>query len=446
MNVIIGGAGEVGSHAAEVLSTAGHGVTVIDLSPDKLRAVSNVLDVRTLVGHCAHVDVLREAGCEKCDLLVAATDVDEINLLSASLGKQIGAKRTIVRVHHTANFALRSTRYAEHLGVDEMLCPEHLTALEIGRAIRNPGSIALEDFSRGQLLMQRLKVMPGSGAEGKKLSNLTLPPSVRLATVEDEAGPHIAQAATEIHEGHWVTVIGETKSFESARKLFSKEKDKRQHIAIMGGGSTSVWLARRLKSKLFSVRLFVNDHARAEELAGKLSHVTVLVADPTDSTTFADEQIDKADVFIAATDDDEHNILGCAQAKARGTTLVIAVVQRTKYIHLLEHVKIDFTFSPRNVAVNAILSVIDVGPVRSVATFADRSSAVYEVHPHKRAKILGHELRNIKLPPQSMIAAIRRDDRVYVPGAEDQVRSGDTLLVIAPVGVHSQLRKVFVAK
>jgi len=446
MNVIIGGAGEVGNHAAEVLSTAGHGVTVIDLSAGQLRAVSNVLDVRTLVGHCAHVDVLREAACEKCDLLVAATDSDEINLLTASLGKQIGAKRTVVRVHHTANFTLRSTPFAKHLGVDEMLCPEHLTALEIGRAIRSPGSIALEDFSRGQLLMQRLQVMSGASAEGKKLSELTLPPSVRLATVEDEDGPHIAQASTVIRGGHWVTVIGETKSFESARKLFSKEKEKRQHIAIMGGGATSVWLARRLKSKFFSVRLFVDDQARAEALADKLTHVTVLVADPTDSATFTDEQIDKADVFIAAAEDDEHNILGCAQAKALGTALVIAVVQRTKYIHLLEHVKIDFTFSPRQVAVSAILSVIDFGPVRSVAKFADKSTEAYEIHPHKKAGILGKELRNIKLPPQSMIAAIRRDDRVYVPGAEDQVLPGDTLLVIAPRGIHDQLRKVFVAK
>jgi len=111
MYIIIAGAGEVGVHAAEVLSLAGHAVTVIDISAERLRALLDVLDVRTLVGHCAHVDVLREAGCERCDLLVAATQVDECNLLTASLAKVAGAKQTIVRVHHTANFSLRGTPF-----------------------------------------------------------------------------------------------------------------------------------------------------------------------------------------------------------------------------------------------------------------------------------------------------------------------------------------------
>ncbi len=143
MNVIIAGAGEVGAHAAEVLSRAGHNVTVIDLSTDRLRHLDDTLDVRTLAGHCAHVDVLRAAGAEKCDMMLAATQVDEINLLSASFAKAVGARKTIVRVHHTANFSLRGSAYARHLGIDELICPEQLTAIEIARTLRNPGSIAL---------------------------------------------------------------------------------------------------------------------------------------------------------------------------------------------------------------------------------------------------------------------------------------------------------------
>ena len=167
MNVIIAGAGEVGAHAAEALSLAGHGVTVIDLNANKLSELGERLDVRTLTGHCAHLDVLLEAGCDRCGLLVAATQSDEINLLTASLAKVAGVKKTIVRVHHTANFSLRGTRYAEQLGIDELLCPEYLTSLAIARAIRNPGSIALEEFSRGRLLMQRFQVSGKVAAVGK---------------------------------------------------------------------------------------------------------------------------------------------------------------------------------------------------------------------------------------------------------------------------------------
>ena len=203
---------------------------------------------------------------------------------------------------------------------------------------------------------------------------------------------------------------------------------------------------RALKSRIFSVRLFVEHRDRAEELSEKLDHVTILDADPTDSTTFADEHIAKTNVFIAVTDDDEQNILACAQSKAMGVATVIAVVPRAKYLHLFPHVGIDHAFSPRADAVKAILHLIDTGPIRSLATFANGIAEVYELRPSKRAKVLGHELRNVKMPAQAMIAAIRRGDSVYVPGADDQIAAGDTLLVIGPRGISDDLRKLFVTK
>ncbi len=158
MQVIIAGAGEVGGHAAEVLSADGHNVTVIDVSSERLRGLDDTLDVRTLVGHSAHLQVLREAGADRCDLMIATTPVDEVNLLAAFVAKAAGAKKTIVRVHHTANFELRGRSLAGQLGIDELICPEHLVALAISRTLRNPGSIALEEFGRGKLLMQRFPV------------------------------------------------------------------------------------------------------------------------------------------------------------------------------------------------------------------------------------------------------------------------------------------------
>ena len=354
MYVIIAGAGAVGGHAAEVLSAGGHNVTVIDLDADRLRLLSDTLDLRTRVGHCAHYDVLIDAGVERCDLMISATQLDEVNLLSASIAKALGAKKTIVRVHHTANFSLRGTSYAKQLGIDELICPEYLTSLAIARTVRNPGSIALEEFARGQLLMQRVPVGPGAPAAGKSLAELSLPSGARVATVERADMAVIADAATMIEENDYVTLIGETKEFDAARKLFNKEKEKHIYTAIMGETSTAVWLCRAFRRRMFSVRIFVEDRERGEELSDKLSHVTVLEADPTDATTFIDEHMEKVDTFIAVTDEDERNILACAQAKRLGVATSIAVVQRSKYLHLLPHVGIDHAFSPRADAVKAI--------------------------------------------------------------------------------------------
>ena len=224
MNVIIAGAGEVGAHAAEVLSSDGHSVTVIDLSLDRLQALGETLDLRTLVGHCAHLSVLKDAGVESCDLLLAATQVDEINMLTAAIAKAAGAKKTIVRVHHTANFSLRNSSYKQKLGIDELICPEYLTSQAIARTLRNPGSFALEEFGRGEIVMQRFAVSKDSSACGRELCELKLPLSTRVATVERESGASLADAHTLLEEGDLVTLIGKAKSFEPARKLFTKER------------------------------------------------------------------------------------------------------------------------------------------------------------------------------------------------------------------------------
>ncbi len=446
MQVIIAGAGEVGGHAAEVLSDAGHHVTVIDLSAGRLQSLNDRLDVRTLAGHCAHFDVLQDAGAERCDLMLAATQNDEVNMLAASVAKASGTKKTIVRVHHTANFSLRGTSYATRLGIDELICPEYLTSLAIARAVRNPGSIALEEFARGRLMMQRVEVGQGTPAVGQSLAELLLPSGVRVATVEQHGTTTLADAETIIRAGDFVTLFGSSDSFDAARKIFTKGKERRITLAIMGQTATAVWICRALKSRIFSVRVFVQSRERAEELAEKLPYVTILEADPTDATTFVDEHMERVGTFIAATDEDEHNILACAQAKRNGVATAIAVVQQSKYLHLMEHVGIDHAFSPRGDAVKALRSLIETDPVRSLATFADNVAEVYEIRPSKRAKIIGQDLRNIQLPASAMIAAIQRDENVHLPGAEDQIQPGDRILVIGPRDVGGKLRNLFVTK
>ena len=446
MFVIIAGAGEVGRQAAEALSTRGDNVTVIDLDARQITRLSDSLDVRTLVGHCAHFDVLEEAGVDKCDLMIAATDVDEINMLAASMAKAAGAKKTIVRAHRTANVQLRGTDFLERLGIDEFICPEHLASLEIVRTLRNPGSIALEEFASGKLLMLRLVVQGSASAVGHRLMDIRLPAQTRLITVEHEGVVQVANANTPIEAGDAVTLVGKTEAFDSARKLFQKGKEKRKAVTVMGETTTATWLCRALRSRVFSVRLFVQSDQRAEELAEKLPHVTVLRGDPTESATFADEHLEQSDAFIAVTDDDEDNILAAAHAKAMGVKTAIVLVQRARYMHLLPLVGIDHAFSPQAVAVRAIVGMLESGPLRSLAAFSDDLIEVYQIRPSAKAKVLGHDLRNIKLPDRTMIAAIRRGEEVHVPGAEDHVEVDDHVLIVGPRGIDDDLVKLFTKK
>ncbi len=446
MSIVIAGAGEVGRHAAEVLVGDGHNVVMVDLSAAKLRALEDRLDVRTLQGNCAHAEVLREAGVAKCELLLAATDIDEINLLAAIVAKGIGAKRTLVRVHHSAYFSGKGLDYATHLGIEELICPEYLTSQAIARTLRNPGALAIEEFARGQIEMQELPVDEDGAAIGKPLAELKLPAGVRLAQIRRNEATVLPSAKTTIQVGDVVTLIGERKTFEQGRKIFAAGTSKRKTVVIMGGTAMSVWLSRALEKREFSVRLFEKDAERAEELSNKLPHVTVIRADPTEQEVQEEERIGHADAFVAVTADDEHNILSAAQAKSLGAKMAISVVQRTTYMHLYSSVGVDRAFSPRVVAAAAVRKMLDVGPVRLLASLSDGAADVYEIRPTRKSIAVGKELRNLKLPPECMIGAIQRDGTVKVPGADDTIAIGDTLLLIGPDGIERKLKKIFATK
>ncbi len=443
MNIIICGAGEVGSHAAEVLAASDNDITVVDLDGEKLRTIAETMDVRTITGNCAYADLLRDAGAETADLLVAATDSDELNMLTASIAKAIGAARSIARVHHSAYFEGRGLDYRGHLGIDVLICPEYSTASAIARTLRNPAAVAIEHFSRGRVDMQEFQVSDHAPAIGRPLSDVKMPPGTRLAAVSRKREVLFPEASTLLETGDRVVLVGNTDVFEEARQLFRREPPKRRKVVLMGGPPMAVWLCRELDSRDWSIRLFETNRRRAEELADKLDWVTVIHADPTQESVFAEEQIALADVFIALLDDDEDNIIGCVLAKAKGVTQAMAVVQRSRYLDLLYHVGVDRPFSPGKVAADEIQGVLDDSPVRRLAALAEGIDAML-VRVSDDAAVNGQALRDIQLSPDWVIAAVRRGEEVWVPRADDTVQAGDAMLVIGRAEKPRVLRKLFV--
>jgi len=443
MDVVICGAGEVGQHAARELAR-GNNITMIDQSEPKLEVLDEVLDVRNLLGNCTDAAVLKEAGVPSADLFVAVTNVDEVNLLSASIANGLGAERTVARVHHSAYFDGRAMDYGLHLGIDHLVCPDYATAQEIGQVLRSPGALAVEQFAHGQVEIQQLPVSPDAPAIGKSLMELHLPRSSRIAALERAGHTFIPEARTVIGRGDIVTIIGESDTFDRARKLIHTEPSRRKRIVIMGGSPLAVWLCRELKSKRFSVRLFEANRDRAEELAEKLEWVTVINADVTAPDTMDEEQVGDADAFVAATADDEHNILATARAKKMGVDQAIVVLNRSTYMHMVMDVGIDKAFSPRITAVEGIRRMLETGPIRHLTTLAVGIADVYEIRVGDHGNgVTGKALKDVKMPGGSIIAAIQREDKVRVPGAMDTINTGDTLILIGPGGLEKQLRKAF---
>ncbi len=441
MNIVVCGAGQVGSHAAEVLIAAGHAITLIDDCAERIEAIEQNLDARVLMGNCANADVLREGGAGNADLLVAATGVDEINLLTASLGKGLGASKTLARVHHSAYFDQRGLDYQRHLNIDQIICPEFTTAQAIAAMLRNPGALAIENFGRGKIEMAELLVKPQAAAVGKTLIELGLPRGVRLVGIERGGQALLPDASTIIARGDAVILVGNTDVMPKVRKLFGKGNSGRQRVVIMGGSSMAVWLCRALHERGFAIRLFEPNRQRAEALSEKLEWVTVICDDPTDQSVFDEEHLADADVFIGlAEDDDEHNIITCASAKSMGIKQSIAVVQKPAYMHLLRPIGIDAAFIPRMLAAREIIGELATGSLLSVASLAQGVINVYRLVVPAEAQHVGKPLKELGITPHWMIAAIQHGHEVFVPSADDYLSAGDVALVVGISGTEDKLK------
>jgi len=443
MNIIVCGAGEVGSHVAENLHASGHSVTVIDLGPARLRDIEETMDVATLEGNSADASVLRSAHVDHADMLIAATDSDEVNLLTASLAKALGARKSVARVHDVNFYEQKDLDYRTHLNIDQLICPEYATAQAIGRRLRIPGAIAIESYSRGKIEMQEFTASASGIAVGKRLADVRFPTGTRLAMIRRKGEAYIPTARTVLGPGDSAILIGNTAAFDDARKLLDADRRSRQKIVIMGGPPMAVWLAQTLKDRRFNIRLFEKDRERAEHLAEILDWVTVIQADPTERSVFDEERLGLADAFIAMKGTDEENIIAGVLARTRGVAQVITVVQQSKYLDVIFDIGVDLAFSTRHVAAKEIDIVLDESPLRLLGTLAAGSVDVYRVRVGDRSEAIDRPLRDLQLSPDWVLAGVQRDRDAYVPGADDVIERGDTVLVVGKHGKESTLKRIF---
>lgn len=443
MRIVICGAGEVGTHTARQLAELDHDITIIDSSADRIASIADQIDVSTLLGNAADAHVLCKAGISEADLLVACTSQDEVNLLSATIAKGMGANKVLARVHHRAFFDESDFDYSQHLGIDRLICPDYSTALAIARTLRSPGAVAIEDFGRGAIEMQEFAVTDGARAIGRPLSEIGIPRGARLAAIKRAGFALIPDASTVIERGDVVVLVGNATVFGDARRLFHESDDGRRQIVIMSGTPLSVWLCRALRDKGFSIRLFEPRRQRAEELGEKLSRVTVIQEDVMDPAVFEEERVAQADTFLALGDDDEDNILACAWAKDRGVPQAIAVSDRINYLQLIHHVGVDHAFSPRVQAAEEVSRLMMENTLQIPSSLAEGIVDIYTARVGENASALGQPLSVVDIPSDWVIVAAQRDGHAHVPDADFQFQVGDTAVVIGRHGLQDALEDVF---
>lgn len=442
MNVVILGAGTVGTSIAELLCANQQNVSLVDSSRDALETAEEHLDVRTVCGSACDAITLFQAGVQSADLCLCVTNSDEVNLVGASLAKSMGAARSVARIFNPSYRDLSTLDYRRHFGIDRLLSLEHLTALELGKGIRSRRLFTVETFARGEVEVQEVEVEEDSKAVGVPLKDLKIPRGVRIGLLSNGSSTIIPGAEDVVKAQDHVTLIGTQTDSEDVKKLFEQKLPPRLNVIIAGGGAIGYHLARLLEKGRFNVVLMEADEQRCEYLAHNLDETTVLRADATRLSEMKEARVGKADVFVAATGHDEDNIVCGVEARELGSERILSVVRRPDYANVLEKLGIDIAVSPRDVMARQVLGMVEAGPILVRTTIAGGDAEVWEVEVSNGAPITAAPLKKLVLD-RSLIAAIEREDFVHVPGAEDQLRPGDTAVVLVQKESTAETLRLF---
>jgi trk system potassium uptake protein len=443
MNIFIAGGGRVGFHLARLLSAEDHNVTVLEKDRNQMEQIDYALDVSTVEGDAASVLTLQGAGVGKAALFVALTGDDEINLISAATAKGLGAKQVVARVDSPV-YIESNFLYETILGVDYILSPEFLTAQEIANYIDSPGLVAMEDFGRGRVRMRQVRVKKSPTRGGKTLKDVHFPSGVLLGLISRNGATIIPRGDTTIEVHDLVTLVGEKEQMDNIQKLFQGTEPRVQSVAIAGGGIIGIHLAAIQEKRGRKVKLFEWNPTKCAEIATTLRHTTVVCRDATSRAALEQETISDTDMFVAATKDDERNIMACVLAKEVGADQTVAVVHQPDFAPLVSRLGVDYAVTPRASIANRVLKLVHQKEVSSLSVLEEGQVEVIELPVAGDAPIIGKPLKNVRFPKKSLVTTIIRGDAVIIPRGDDEIHAGDSVIVIADADSLEGVQKLFV--
>ncbi len=443
MHIIIVGGGSTGYPLAEGLAEH-HDVFVVDVDPARAERFAD-LDVELVTGEGADPEVLRRAGAGGCDVFIAATRHDEINIVACSLGRRLGARRTICFVTkenflhaHGGDGHLR-----RHFGIDEVVWPEAELAAEIERIVREPDATDAAEFAGGRVRLLEFPLAADSPMAGRDVASLELPPGVVIVAAKHDDSTSIPRGRTQLSPGDRVVLMGTPAGMAASRRHVSPgARPRSQLVTIVGGGDVGGRLAQRLDgADGIRLRVIERDRGRGELLASSLRNALVLCGDGTDLELLEAEDIGRSDVLVSVIDNDERNLFASLLGRQLGVRKVITRVGNWPNHRLFERVGVDVALSARGSAVTSVVHRIDGGRAVLLAVLQEGQAQVLDVTVP--AGFAAAAVRDLGLPEQSIIGTVLRGGEVMVPRGDDRVEGGDHLLICCTEAAVGGVRDLF---
>jgi len=435
MKIIIVGAGEVGHNLCTTLAAAGHDVTLIEQAELRCEKLEEEQNARIVNGNGSSARQLVDLDVANCDAFLAMTSDDRTNVISCSLAKGLGAKNTIARIHDETFSDNSIINYQLHFGIDLLVNPEAICAVELAKEIRNAGRVAVENFARGQIEVQQQKIAPGARIIGQKLKDLKFDARVRVGYLQRDGKTEVASANTELMEGDIVTIFGHPEELYGLRERFDpKHKIIVSSVVLFGGSETAISLIRLLTNPRFKIRLIEKDAKKCCELAERFPQVTVIHGDATSLRLLEEEQVGSADYFVACTKDDEENILTCLQAAKLGVNHVQLLINKGDYDQLLGILRtmlgIEVVVSPRQATASFMRRTLSSDHKVDLAEMPNNGGKIIEVRITHSSPCVGRMVKDINLPRGSLFVALLHKFKAKVPAADDTILAGDRVVVL----------------
>ena len=435
MKILILGAGQVGSTVAESLVSEANDITIVDSDGDKLQLLQDRLDLRTLTGNAAHPSTLEQAGIADTDILLAVTQSDEVNMLACKLAASLYNTPTRIARIRATDFLERPELFnKDNFCVDFSICPEQILTEYITKLIEFPEALQVLEFADGKASLVAVRAFEGGPLVGKPLSFLrTHMPQVetRVAAIFRKDSPIIPEGDTVVQDGDEIFFIAATDNIRSVLKEMRRMDKPCKRAMIVGGGNIGRRLAKALETG-YQVKLIEFNKKACQKLAGELSNTLVLNGDGTDEKLMQQENVGEIDVFCALTNDDENNIMSALLAKQGGARKVLALINRSAYVDLVQGGKIDIALSPAHVTIGSLLAYVRQGDVAAVHSLRRGAAEALELVAHgdrNSSRIVGRRVNEVELPKGATIGALVRGEEVIIAHHDTLIEAEDHVIV-----------------
>ena len=448
MRIIIAGAGEVGFHLAKLMSYEAQEITLIDTDKERLSYADNHLDIRVLRGDATSIQVLQDAQVDGSDLVIGVTASETTNLTLCVLAKQLGCKRTMARISNTEFMDNRELIKFEQLGIDELISPERLAAMEIQLMLNQSAFNDTYQFEEGLLTMFGVilpKTAPFVGKMVKEAARI-FPELNFMPIALQRTGTQftlIPRGDTVFKEGDQVYFITSDKGVEELYKLSGMQKQDIKNVMILGGNKVGFKTARDLCNKRFNVKLIEKNKEKAFDIADELPHALVINGDGRNVELLEEENLESMDAFIAVTGNSETNIMSCLVAKNKKIKKTIALVENMDYFQLSHSIGVDTLINKKLLAANSIFRYIRKGEVLALTRLNNLNAEILEFEVKATSLVNGEIIRELNFPREASIGGVIRNGEGIIALGDFRIMEGDKVVVCCLPKAIPRIEKLF---